>query len=409
MTVNSGFSRSHLTSLMLTLAVACGASSSTSTTGASATGTSSTGSSTSATGSSGSSTGSSGSSTGSSGGSTGSGGTTSSGGAVPTVLSTTPVSGATSVPLNQGLSATFSEAMEAASLTPTTFTLTSGSPPVAVAGTVAYASAKAVFWPTALLATATVFTATLTTGAKSASGVPLAASHSWTFTTGTAAIPGVPVDLGTAAGYVILASSGISTVAPSAVTGALGLSPAAATYITGFSLVMDSTNVFSTSAQLTGKAYAADYAPPTPTNLTTAVADMGTAFTAAAGRAPDVTELGAGDISGMTLPAGVYSWSSGLLLSTNVTLTGSGTDVWIFQIAKNLTVANGVQLVLAGGAQAKNVFWQVSGGAALGTTAQLEGTILCQTAITLNTGASLTGRLLAQTAVTLSASTVVAP
>jgi hypothetical protein len=220
---------------------------------------------------------------------------------------------------------------------------------------------------------------------------------------------GVPVDLGTAGQYAILAKSGISTVSPSAITGDLGLSPAAATYITGFSLIADPSNVFSTSSQVTGKVYASDYAPPTPVNLTTAIGDMGTAFTAAAGRAPDVTGLGAGNIGGMVLSAGVYSWGTGLLIPSNLTLTGSATDVWIFQIAQDLTVDNGVEIVLAGGALPKNVFWQVSGSASLGTTVEFEGILLCQTGIALNTGASLTGRLLAQTAVTLDSNAIVAP
>jgi hypothetical protein len=215
------------------------------------------------------------------------------------------------------------------------------------------------------------------------------------------------VDLGTASQYVILAETAISTVSPSVITGDLGISPAAATYITGFSPTLGASGAFSTSSQVTGKLYAADYASPSPTMLTSAIGDMGTAFTAAAGRAPDVTGLGAGSIGGKTLAAGVYRWGTGLLLATDVTLAGSATDVWIFQIAKNLTVSDGVHLVLSGGALPENVFWQVSGNVSLGTTAQFDGTILCQTGITLNTGASITGRLLAQTAVTLDANTVV--
>jgi hypothetical protein len=217
------------------------------------------------------------------------------------------------------------------------------------------------------------------------------------------------VYLGTAGQYVILAETGISTIATSAVTGNVGISPAAATYITGFSLVADATNVFSTSSQVTGKVYAADYAVPTPANLTTAIGDMQTAFTAAAGRAPDIIDLGAGAIGGMTLPAGVYSWSTGLLIPTSVTLTGNGTDVWIFQVAQNLTVNSGVEIVLAGGALPKNVFWQVSGSVSIGTTAQLEGVVLCKTGVALKTGASVTGALLAQTAVTIDACKVATP
>ncbi|HEX7600630.1 MAG TPA: ice-binding family protein, partial [Polyangiaceae bacterium] len=136
---------------------------------------------------------------------------------------------------------------------------------------------------------------------------------------------------------------------------------------------------------------------------------MQLAFTDAAGRAPNFTELGAGNIGGLTLPHGVYKWGTGLLIPTNVTLTGSATDVWIFEIAQNLNLSSATKVLLAGGAQAKNVFWQVSGGVVLGTTSHLEGIVLSQTAITLATGASVKGRLLAQTAVTLDTSTVTQP
>jgi hypothetical protein len=218
-----------------------------------------------------------------------------------------------------------------------------------------------------------------------------------------------PVNLGTAKNYAILAESGIATVPTSAITGNLGISPAAATFITGFSLIADSTNVFSTSPQVTGKVYAADYAVPTPSVLTTAIADMQLAFTDAAGRAPNTTELGAGSIGGMNLAPGVYQWGTGLLIPTDVTLTGTASDVWIFQVAQNLTMSSGTKILLAGGAQSKNIFWQVAGLVDLGTTAHCEGVILTQTSVTLRTGAAINGRLLAQTAVNLDSSSVVAP
>jgi hypothetical protein len=217
------------------------------------------------------------------------------------------------------------------------------------------------------------------------------------------------VNLGTAGNYVILAKSGISTVPTSIITGNLGISPAAATYITGLSLTADSTNVFSTSPQVTGKVYAADYATPTASNLTTAIGDMQLAFTDAAGRPATVTELGAGNIGGKTLTPGVYKWGTGLIIPTNVTLTGSATDVWILQIAQNLTISSATNVSLTGGAVPKNVFWQVAGAVDLGTTAHFEGVILSQTSINMGTGASINGRLLAQTAVTLASSTVVQP
>jgi hypothetical protein len=219
----------------------------------------------------------------------------------------------------------------------------------------------------------------------------------------------LPVELATAGNFVILAKTGIATVPTSAVTGNLGISPAAASFITGFSLTADATNVFSTSPQLTGKAYAADYTTPTPSNLTAAIGDMQLAFTDATGRVPGVTELGAGNIGGMTVSAGVYQWGTSVLIPTDVTLNGSATAVWIFQIAQNLTLSSAVQVHLAGGAVAKNVFWQVAGLVDLGTTAHAEGVVLTQTSITLRTGATINGRLLAQTAVNIDGSTVVEP
>jgi len=327
----------------------------------------------------------------------------------PTVIANTPISGATGVPLNSSLSATFSEPMNSATIGATSFTVTAGDPAVVVPGTVIYTGVIATFWPAEQFTMDTMYAATITTGATNAAGVALAADYSWRFTTGNTRAPGLPVDLGGAGDFVILAKTGIDTVPTSAVTGDVGISPAAATFITGFSLSADSTNVFATSPQVTGMVYAANYAVPTPSNLTTSVSDMLLAFTDAAGRAPDVTELGAGNIGGTTIARGVYRWSTGLLIPTDVTLTGSATDVWIFQIAQNLTMESGARVRLSGGALAKNVFWQVSGLVDLGTTGHLEGAILSSTSITLRTGASVNGRLLAQTAVNIDGSTVVEP
>jgi hypothetical protein len=327
----------------------------------------------------------------------------------PRVISSTPLDGATGVSLNGNASVTFSEVMDPATLTAGTFTLTSGAAAVPVQGMVTYANSTAVFTPVAQLAAGVSYTATITTGARSVLGVALAAKNAWSFTTVRALPMGLPVHLGTAGTFVILSKSGISTVPASAVTGNIGVSPAAASSITGFALIADATNVFSTSSQVVGKVYAADYAPPTPSSLTTAVGDMEIAFTDASGRAPDVTELGAGDVGGMTLAPGVYKWGTGLLIPTDVTLSGSATDVWIFQIAQGLTMSSATKVLLTGGAVARNVFWQVGGAVALGTTAHIEGVVLTQTAATLGTGASIHGRLLAQTAVTLDGSTVVEP
>jgi len=217
------------------------------------------------------------------------------------------------------------------------------------------------------------------------------------------------VNLGTAGNYVILAKSAISTTGATSVVGDLGLSPASASFITGFALSAPPTT-FSLSSLVTGSIWADDYDAPTPTSLTTAVLDMQTAYTDAAGRTlPDFTELGAGDISGLTLVPGLYKWGTGVSCNTGVTLAGGADDIWIFQIAQDLTVGNGAILTLSGGAQAGNVFWQVAGTTTLGTTVSFKGIILCQTLIALNTGATVTGRLLAQTAVTLGATAVINP
>jgi hypothetical protein len=225
-----------------------------------------------------------------------------------------------------------------------------------------------------------------------------------------AAAAQAPVNLGTAGNFVILAKSGISTIPTSVVTGDIGVSPIDSTAITGFSSIYSSGSAFATSAQVTGKAYAADYAATTPVNLTTAIGDMQTAYTDAAGRlTPDFTELGAGQIGGLTLVPGLYKWGTDLLLTTDVTLNGGPNDVWIFQAAGKLIQANGTKIILTGGALPENIFWQSFGVVSIGTTAHFEGIILAETSITLGTGASVNGRLLAQTAVTLNANSVTAP
>jgi hypothetical protein len=217
-----------------------------------------------------------------------------------------------------------------------------------------------------------------------------------------------PVSMGSAVNYVILAKTAASNVPTSAITGSIGVSPAAASSITGLSLILPAGGSSSTSAQVTGSIFASDYAVPTPATLTTAISDMETAYTNAAGRpTPDHTELASGSIGGLTLPAGLYKWTNTVTIPTNVILTGGPNDVWIFQIAGGLTQAAAARVVLAGGALPANIYWQVASGVNIGTTAHMVGQVMSQTAITLGTGATMNGRLLAQTAVTLAGNTVV--
>src|ERR1035437_757617 len=155
------------------------------------------------------------------------------------------------------------------------------------------------------------------------------------------------VNLGTAGNFVILAKTGISSTGTTAIVGDIGVSPAEATYITGnFALDLPASGAFSTSALVTGKVYAPSYALPTPTYISTAVSDMETAYTSAAGMTnPTATELGAGNIGGMTLAPGLYKWGTGVTIPTDVTLSGSANDVWIFQIAQNLDISSATKVV----------------------------------------------------------------
>ena len=157
---------------------------------------------------------------------------------------------------------------------------------------------------------------------------------------------------------------------------------------------------------MVGKVYAANYAVPTPSKLTTAIGAMQTAYTNAAGRTAGVTELGAGNIGGLTLAPGVYKWTTGVIIPTDVTLSGNKKAVWIFQIAGTLNISSAKKVILKGGAQAQNIFWQVAGATTLGTNSTFNGNILDKTNIAVQTGAVLNGRALAQTAVTLDSNTV---
>lgn len=212
------------------------------------------------------------------------------------------------------------------------------------------------------------------------------------------------VDLGTAGSFAILSKTGITDVYASVVTGDVGTSP-----ITGAALLL-------TCGEVTGNVYVVDAAGPLPCAvndapfLTSAIGSMELAYADASGRvSPDYTELGAGEIGGLTLAPGLYAWGTGVLISTDVTLSGGPDDVWIFQVAQTLNQAPATRITLAGGALAKNVFWQVAGSVTIGTTAHFEGIVLGKTLIAVNTGASVNGRLLAQTAVTLQMNAVTQP
>ena len=212
------------------------------------------------------------------------------------------------------------------------------------------------------------------------------------------------LNLGIAGDFAILSKTGVTDVYKSSVVGDVGSSP-----ITGAAVLVS-------CSEVVGTIYTVDAAGPLPcrvtnaTRLGIAVLDMQAAYTDAAGRVnPDFLNLGAGDIGGKTLTAGLYKWTSALVIPTDITISGSPTDVWIFQVSGTLIMSSAVRITLEGGALAKNIYWQTSGAVTLGTTSHFEGIILSQTGINLKTGATINGRMLAQTAVTLQMNAVTQP
>jgi hypothetical protein len=222
-------------------------------------------------------------------------------------------------------------------------------------------------------------------------------------------------NLGAASGYGILAKTGVSTVPGSAVTGNIGLSPTARVGLTGWSETSDVTDTSSTSAQVAapGKLYADDYVGgTTKVDLGTAVGSMEGAYTEAAGKTAGVgpnLNLGGGTVAGQTLAPGTYTWGSAITITTDLTLNGNATDVWLFQVAGTLDMAANKKVILTGGALPQNVFWQVSGAVTVGAGSHFEGIVLGQTGITFGSLSSINGRLLAQSAVVLDMTTITVP
>lgn len=308
----------------------------------------------------------------------------------PTLTSTDPANAATGVPLNKMVSATFSKPMDPLSIT---MTLKQGV--TSVTGTVSYTGNTASFTPMANLAASTLYTATVGAGATDLAGNVLAASalNPWSFTTGNMVAASGPtgVNLDCAAGFAVLAGSTVTNTGPTIVNGDLGLSPGSA--VTGFP-----------PGTVVGVQHVTD---PTADN---AKLCLTAAFIDAAGRTVAPISV-SGNIGGQTLAPGLYKSTSSLDISSgDLTLAGPADAVWIFQIASSLTTTSGRQIILSGGAQAKNVFWQVGTSATLGTTSVFQGTIMADQSITLNTGAVLNGRALTRiAAVSMASSTVTKP
>ncbi len=224
---------------------------------------------------------------------------------------------------------------------------------------------------------------------------------------------GQPTDLTQAGAYVLMAKTGITNVTGSVITGGhLGLSPAPAGALTGFSEIVDASGLFSTSASVMApsKIYTTGNTSPTPTNLTTAVLSMQAAYTDAASRTnPDKLNLSDGNLAGLTLAPGLYRWGSVVTINAAITFAGGANDVWILQISDKLVLSTATSVILSGGAQAKNIFWVVAGQVTIHANAHFEGVLFAQTGITMQTNASWTGRGLAQSLVALDDNRITAP
>lgn len=208
--------------------------------------------------------------------------------------------------------------------------------------------------------------------------------------------------------YTIIASAGITTTPGTTIVGNIAVSPITGGSMTGFGLTMDASNQFSTSSMISGRVFAADYATPTPDNLSSAVASMNVAYNDAYGRTnPNYIDLGAGNISGMTLTPGLYSWSSGLIMNGEVIIRGGVNDVIILQIAKTINLGTNAKITLTGGIQAKNVVFAAAEAVTLAVGSHFEGILLCKTGVVVQTSAAIYGRIYAGTAVTLDNNVIV--
>jgi hypothetical protein len=310
----------------------------------------------------------------------------------PTVILTDPIPNAINVPLSKVITATFSMPMDPLTINFTTFTLSRAGLPVA--GTVAYTGSTASFTATGGLLINTTYTATITTGAKNVAGTPLAANYVWSFTTGTTPVQG-PVVLNTAARFGILAGVGVSNQAGPSVINDLdvGIYPGVRSSVTGFP----------PATIVNGAIYASDdIAPPgVPAMLLQAKTDLTNAYLAAEGAVSPAPVTISGDQGGKTLAPGIYKSTSTVSIANGNLILDAQGDInafWIFQIASGFTTVGGAggNVILIGGAQAKNVYWQTGSSATLGDYTSFQGNILALTSITMNSHATAVGRMLAR-------------
>jgi hypothetical protein len=319
----------------------------------------------------------------------------------PTVISTDPANNAISVPLNKIITATFSMPMDPLTINAATFTLKRGAIPVA--GLVTYSGTTASFTPTSNLLSSSVYTATITTGAKNVAGTPMTNDYVWSFATNITTGP-PPIDLGSVARFGIIAGVGVSNQA--------GFSEIHDMDVGIYPGVRSSVVGFPPAIIINGAIYASDdIAPPgVAAMLLQAKTDLTNAYLAAEGASSPAPVTVSGDQGGLTLAPGIYKSTSTLLIqSGNLTLDAQGdvNAVWIFQIASGFTTVGGAggNVILTGGAQAKNIFWQTGSSAVIGDFTSFQGNVLALTSITMNSHATAVGRMLARNGAVVMTST----
>lgn len=308
-------------------------------------------------------------------------------GVCPVVLSTSPEDGATGVALDKVITVSFNQRMNAATITASSFTLRAGT--TNTAGAITYLDSTASFRPSSALTPNTTYTGTVTTLVKDLLGNALQTNYVWTFVTGPAGF-----EFNTVARFGVFAATNITNIGFSEVRNMdVGLSPGLRALIVGFP----------PGIVINGDIFAADDIFPTgvAAMLTTSRADLVAAYLLAESAGSPASVLLTGDQGGRTLTPGIYKSTTSLLVQAgNLTLNarGDANAVWIFQIADNLTTVAGTggNIILTGGAQSKNVYWQTGGSATIGAGTSFNGNILALNSITLNSGATVVGRLLAR-------------
>jgi hypothetical protein len=328
----------------------------------------------------------------------------------PTVISSLPADGDENVSPSAALSATFSEAMDPLTISTSTFTLMHGA--TSVLGNVTYLGVTATFTPLVNLDPDTLYTATITSGAKDVAGNALVSDYVWTFTTAIVDL-GAAAPFGSFGGGSGMTNQGIYTV----VNGDIGTT-GASTMITGFHDTGG--NIFTETPLNIGQVNGTIFtAPPAPGDAakfaiaSQAAIDAQIAYdNLSPASMPGGTDPGAGELGGLTLAPGIYQAAGGTFQITGSDLTlnaqGDANAVWVFQTASSLTVGDTVprSIHLINGALAKNVYWYVGSAATINGAGggTMVGTIIASAGVTFSTAGNVVLTVLDGRAIGLNAS-----